>query len=475
VTETSPTADTPSDSRPSAADPGDGQDPAQRVPTGPAALSPATGPIRHGAWGRLLRSRRGRPLRALQHRAYTVLWLSFLVGQLGFWVSNIALQWVVADMTGSDPFMLGLLWFFMLIPLLLLSPVAGVVADRVNRKLIVVTSQATIATLAAALSLLTYLDVLSPPSLFALAFGVGCALALNGPANQAIVANAVPMRDLPSAISLQSIGMNMSRVAGPALAAPVLLAWGAAPAFGVYAVTASITAVALARIRIAPTPVDTSTESLWTRLQAGLRHTRERKPASTMLLMVGTIAIFGASYSALLPVFAYELLERGDEAFTALVIVTGAGAAVGSLWTGYRDSQPRMVIATTQMLLLGLSLVAFAVTTYWPLSLALAGIAGLLNFASMTTLNAMLQHVVDDQMRGRVMSLYVLCWGGLIPIGVLLLGAVASVVGTTLAVAGFGGVCAAAAVVLTVRYTLRPEQQTAEAAEPAPTPADARA
>jgi MFS family permease len=422
-----------------------------------AVIDPASGVVRHSIWGRFLRSNRGRPLRALQHPAYTVLWLSFLVGQLGFWVSNIALQWVVATMTGSDAFMLGLLWFFMLIPLLILSPFAGVFADRASRKAIVVGSQAGIAVLAAALSALTFLSILNPPILFALAFGVGCALALNAPASQAIVANAVPVQDLPSAISLQSVGMNMSRVAGPALAAPVLLAWGAGPAFAIYALTASLTAVALSRIRISPTPVDRSGESTLFRLRAGLRHARERKPAGVLLTMVATIAVFGASYSALLPVFAYEVLGRGDAAFTMLVIVTGAGAAAGALWTGYRETQPRMVTATMQMLLLGITLIAFALSPLYELSLVLATLAGALNFASMTTLNTMLQYVVDEQMRGRVMSLYVLCWGGLIPIGVLLLGALARLLGTPVTVAAFGGVCALVALGLTVRYLVRPE------------------
>jgi len=169
--------------------------------------SPGAAPSSHGPRNEspsLFSSPRLRPFRALQHRAYATLFGSFAVSHLGFGISVLSLQWIMADLTGNAPRMLGTLWFFMLLPMLVLSPVAGLVADRFDRKRVVISSQLSIAATAFVLTAVTYLDLLSPGLLFVLAFALGTGITFNGPSNQAITANAVPARDMPSAISLNA-------------------------------------------------------------------------------------------------------------------------------------------------------------------------------------------------------------------------------------------------------------------------------
>lgn len=155
-------------------------------------------------------SPRLRPFRALQHPTYATLFGSFAVSYLGFGISVLSLQWIMADLTDNAPRMLGTLWFFMLLPMLVLSPIAGLVADRFDRKSVVITSQLSIAAVAAALTAITFLELLSPVLLFVLAFALGTGITFNGPSNHAITANAVPARDLPSAIAMCGGGLNFA-------------------------------------------------------------------------------------------------------------------------------------------------------------------------------------------------------------------------------------------------------------------------
>lgn len=383
-----------------------------------------------------------RPLRALQHGAYATLFGSFAVSHLGFGVSVLSLQWVMADLSGNAPRMLGTLWFFMLLPMLLLSPVAGLVADRFDRKRVVITSQLSIAAAASVLALVTFLELLSPALLFALAFALGSGITFNGPANQAITANAVPARDLPSAISLNAAAMNLSRALGPGLAAPVLLRWGAAPGFLTYAVTALITALLLRRVRIETAPPPDNKPGWLARLREGFDYAHARKPTLAILGLVAVTAVFGSSYPTLFPVFAREVQGSGDRGFILLSVCTGLGAFVGALVTGYREVPLTLRGAGLLLCGLGLVIVLFASVRSPVVALFVAAVGGGLNFACMTVMNAMLQFSVHDEKRGRVMALYIVCWGGLIPIGVLCLGYLAELLGTPVAVGLFGGACA---------------------------------
>lgn len=404
-------------------------------------------------FARLVRSRRGRPLRALQHRAFAVLWSSYLVTQVGFWVSQLGLQWLVTEETDADAFQLGLLMFFSLLPLLLVTPIGGMVADRVERKRVVVASQLGVAVAATALGVVVIAGATMLAVVYLFAFVLGTALAMNTPAAQAVLANAVPVGDLPSAISLQAMGGNFARVAGPSLAAPVLARWGAGPAFLVYAGAALFTAWSIGRISIPRVELRTDEQGVVARIRRGFEHARERPPALMVLFLVGVSAVFGSSYIALLPLFAKEVLDDAD-VFPVLVVATAVGAVLGAFLVGYREGPTTVTVAALQVVALGASLGLLGLSGGLVPSLALATVTGACNFAALSTLNSMIQHVVDEDKRGRVMSLFVVCWGGLFPIGGLLVGTTADVAGLRSAYVGFAAVCVAIASIVAVRARL---------------------
>jgi predicted MFS family arabinose efflux permease len=240
---------------------------------------------------------------------------------------------------------------------------------------------------------------------------------------------------------------------------PILLNWGPAPAIGVYGVAALATALALTRIRLTQGSARDARAGWFTQLRDGIRYARRRRPVLAVLSMTAVSSIFASSYVALIPVFAYGVLHQQASGFSALVVATGIGAMVGALATGFGESSA--TVSRSVVLMLGLcgALCLFALSSDIWLSVILAALVGGLNFALMTTLNATLQYLVDDRSRGRVMSLYLLCWGGLIPIGGLLIGTAAHLINAPIAIVAFATVGALYAAGLGLGYR-RQEQPT---------------
>lgn len=343
--------------------------------------------------------------------------------RLGFWLGSITFQWMVARITDNSPLMLGLLAFFNLIPMLVVTPIGGVLADRVGRAQILVVSQFFMSAAAGLLTLLVVLGRAESVSvLFAFAFVVGVVLSFNAPANQAAVANSVPQTDLRSAISLNSIGLNLARIAGPALAGPVILAWGAGASFGMWALVSVMAAVGVSTITLNPYEPEADSLGVVGRIVQGFEHIRDRPPALLALTLVAVLTIFGQSYSALVAVIAFDTLGQGDRAFTLLVTATGFGAMVGALAAGtgrLPSSLPRLAMWTVAFAVFQ---AALGMSRSLGTALVFISLVGGLNFFLMTSLNVLLQHLTAESKRGRIMSLFMLAWGGLYPIGGLAIG-----------------------------------------------------
>ncbi|MDE0439809.1 MAG: MFS transporter [bacterium] len=365
-------------------------------------------------------------LRAFRHRSFTVLWSSMLFYRLGFWIGLITFQWMVARITDNSPMMLGLLAFFNLIPMLVVTPIGGVVADRVGRRQILVVSQFLMSAAAGLLTLLVVLGRAESVSvLFAFAFVFGLVMSFNAPANQAAVANSVPQTELRSAISLNSIGLNLARIGGPALAGPVIVAWGAGASFGMWALVSVTAAVGISTITLAPYEPEADSLGVVRRIAQGFEHVRARPPALLALTLVAVVTVFGQSYSAVVAVIAFDTLGLGDRAFTLLVTATGIGAMAGALVAGagrLPSSLPRLAMWAVgfAVVLAGLGISR----SLWT-ALVFISLVGGLNFFLMTSLNVQLQHLTAESKRGRIMSLFMLAWGGLYPIGGLAVGFVA--------------------------------------------------
>ena len=361
---------------------------------------------------------------ALRHRDYRFLFGSFVVNQTGFWLSHISLQAFMVDLSDGDPFQVGLLTFALLIPALLFAPIAGALADRFSRKAIVLVCYAVVTVLAGLLGFMTVAGAMSAYRLMAFAFAMGATFAFVGPASTAIAANAVRTEDLPSAVALQSATNNLTRVIGPLLAAPLVAVGLYGVGFFVFAVASFIAAVLVGRMRVV-NAVEQEDLGLFQRIAMGWHHAAERKPALAGIFTAGCLSIFGIGHIAMLPIFAKDVL--GDESyFPWLVAVTAFGAMLGALTSG-REMRPTLSKAALRLGFYGAAFAVFALSQSLWLAFLAQFVVGYFYFAIMTGLQTLIQQLVDDSNRGRVMSLFQVAWGGLTPIGSLMMGAIAGI------------------------------------------------
>jgi MFS family permease len=410
-----------------------------------AALNPANSVamgVQSTRTPRFLTSPRGRVFRALAHREYRLLFAAFGISQTGFWLSHISMQGLMVELSGNDPRYLGFLFFCLFIPAFLLAPAAGLVADRLDRQRILLVCQTSVALLAGTLAVLTARHVLDAHTMLLLATLLGTSFAFSGPASYALAANAVPSPDLPSAVSLSSAANNLTRVVGPLIAAPLIATGHFDIAFAGYFGAILAAAWLIASMRVSPYVPDETETSIAARLRSGLSHARERRPAVPALFTVAALSLFGVSHVALLPVYAEEVL--GDQhLFAWIVVATGLGAIAGALGSGARSARPSLVAAALRLLGYGIALAMFALTHSLVLALLLQIAIGYFYFAVMTSLQTLLQEIVDDGKRGRVMSLFQIAWAGLVPFGGLGMGIVAGAIGVAHTLLCAAGICAA--------------------------------
>ena len=389
---------------------------------------------------------KSRAFRALDHPEFRVVWGTFIVGQLGFWVSFVAIQELMSRLTDADGSWLGLLYFCNFIPTLVLTPIAGVVADRVDRKRILMYGYFGLVLIMGTLGFLTLGDHIRPLTMLPFAFLTGTVFAFNAPASQAIVAGSVTRDDLPSAISLNSTGANVSRVIGPTLAAPLIAIWNEGAAFVVYATTSTIVLLLLRRVRLRDYERESGVSDFWSWLRSGWTYARRHPPAMRVLSILAMSSLFAGAYLVALPIVAKRVFEE-DHGFTLLAAMSGVGSVFGAFLTSLRVNVPTLRSLGLQVAAFGLSLALFGLSPTWVWALVLVVPVGTLYFWAMTSINTMLQFIADDAHRGRVLSLFQVGWAGLIPMGGLWLGAAAGARGARFALVLAGVVTALYALV----------------------------
>lgn len=412
---------------------------------GDAALNPADSvamgiPSQRSPSG--VRPPRAGMFRAFRHGAFRLLFTAFLVNQTGFWVSHISLQSLMVELTDNDTSQNGLLFFVMFLPAFLLAPIAGVAADRFDRKRIVLTCYAGVCLTTGALAFFTSQGLMTPDRMLVLAFMLGIGFTFSGPASLAIAANTVPNEDLPSAVSLQSAANNLTRVMGPLVAAPFLITGRYELSFLFFLVAGLIAAALTAAMRVKIVVPEEGDEGIWARMNSGFQHARERHPVLPSLTIVAVLSYFGVSHTVLIPAYAEEVL--GDRAwFTWLVVATGTGAVLGALRVGQSGKDPSLHSAAVGLCIYGLVLGLFGVAPNVPIALAMQLLVGFFYFNVMTSLQTLIQQLVDEAKRGRVMSLFQVSWAGLVPFGSLTLGMMAGPLGTATTLVASAAVCTA--------------------------------
>jgi len=384
---------------------------------------------------------------AFRNPEYRVFWVGAFVSNIGAWMQNVAQGWLVLELTDSA-FMLGLVGFAGTFPWLVLLLVGGVYADRVDRRRLLIRANIGMMMFAAVLTALTWTGAVQIWHVFVLSLGSGSAIALAAPAFQAFIHDLVDRRDLQNAIAMNSAQFNLSRVIGPSVAGLTLGAIGLAGCFGLNTISYLAAIVALMLIRAGSRPVPTRTP-VWQSIAEGVGYVRERPRIRALLTIAALISLLAMPYSTLLPIVARDSLGLDAAGLGWLFAIGGVGAVGGAMSVAFRDALPRrgpwlLGCATgTGLCTFALGLTRSPVTA----GAALVGI-GFFATSAVALSNTLLQELVDDGMRGRVMSMFGLAFMGTFPVANLIAGSFAGLTSASTALAGTGGTLALAIVTM---------------------------
>ena len=367
-----------------------------------------------------------------QHSVFRRLWLGALASSVGQWMQQVALGWLAIVMTNSPGFV-GIVSFAAGLPFLVVAPFGGALIDRVDRRRLMLTCQVLAFLLATVLAIDVMSGLVQSWHLPIAAFLNGSLLALLIPTQQSLVPALVPRENLTNAVGLMSAGQNMTRVVGPSVAGIVIGTIGVGPTFLAQAAAIAVSFILVLGIVLPPrAPRAAGGRGIFD----GIRLVASRPDLRTLFLLAAIPTLFVFPYIGFLNVFARDILHIGAGGLGLLMAVSGCGAVVGSLLvaSGTRsEGTGRLLLGMT--VLYGLPIVGVALSrTLW-ITLPLLFCAGLLGAAFMSGNNALVQHRVTDDVRGRVMGAYMLTWG-LMPLGALPMGMVADRIGTSFAVAG---------------------------------------
>jgi predicted MFS family arabinose efflux permease len=362
-----------------------------------------------------------RTFAALHYREFRLLWIGACTSSIGTWMQKLAQSWLVLQLS-NRPFLLGLDSFLGEIPILLFSLVGGVVADRVDRRKLLIGSQVVQMACAFLLALLFALGVVEVWHILALSFVVGTAQAFGGPAYQALIPTLVTPRDLPNAIAMNSIQFNIARVVGPALGGIALAQLGAAWCFSLNGLSFVAVIIALLALRIRPM-LGLRGVSLFGSMKEGIRFIGERPGMQPLIWLAFIMTVLGIPMVVFLPVIAKDVFHGGANVYTLLLSVSGAGAIAGALLVAaFGHIEKKGLVALQTLITLGVLMAGFAVSENLVLSCILLFLAGGALIAVFAMVSSLVQLIAPDEIRGRVMSVYNVAFRGGMPIGAFVTG-----------------------------------------------------
>jgi len=393
-----------------------------------------------------------RVARALSHRNYRLFFYGQSVSLVGTWITRVAVSWLVYRLTGSE-LLLGVVGFAGQIPTLLLAPLAGVIVDRHNRHRLLIWTQAASLAQSVLLAVLTLSHLITVPQIVVLQLLQGVINAFDTPARQTLVVEMVKNpADVPNAIALNSSMVNGSRVIGPAIGGVIIAAVGEGWCFAIDAVSYVGVLVSLALMRLESRPHAARGLPLLEDLRSGFQYVRDSVPIRSGLVLLAVVSTAGIPYTVLMPAVVAEALGGGPDLLGWLMGATGVGALAGALYLANRET----VVGLGRVILVGAlsfgaGLVAFSMThSVWLAvpTLAFAG-AGFIVQAAST--NTIIQTIVEERFRGRVMAFYTMAFFGSVPVGSLISGIVATYIGATTTIRLGGIVCLAAGLWFAIR------------------------
>lgn len=373
--------------------------------------------------------------RALRNRSFRLFWAGNFLSNIGTWMQNVAQGWLVLQLTNSA-FWLGVIGFCSTIPILLFALIGGVIADHVNKRKLLMVTQSAMMLFAFAMAVLAYLNLIKVWHIALLAAGTGIAMSLNTPSYQALVPRLVPRDDLINAIALNSAQFNMSRVLGPTLGGFAMAAVGVAGNFFLNGLSFLAVIIALTQIRYQEPPAP-GEGHLWLKMKQGFAYVFAHKEMLSLVLLISIGSLLVLPFLVFVPYFARDVLHSDEKGLGILMACSGIGSFFGAgtiAYVGKVARRGRFIFGSG----LGFfaTIIAFTFSRSFGLSGALLMFAGYCMILMVATINAVLQHLADDQMRGRVMSIYSTAFLGLPPIGSLIAGSLARVITAPHAIAG---------------------------------------
>jgi predicted MFS family arabinose efflux permease len=363
----------------------------------------------------------GRVFKAFQYRDFRLMWVGACTSSIGTWMQIVAQSWLVYRLSHSA-FLLALDQFLGGIPIFLFSLIGGVIADRVERRKILLGSQYMQMFSAAVLTVLVATGMVHVWHILCLSFVSGFAQAFGGPAYQALIPTLVEKEDMPNAIALNSIQFNVAVMLGPALAGQALARLGETWCFGLNALSFLAPIISLSIITTRFLPVKT-TESMLASLKQGIRFTRKQPSMEALIVLAFCMTALAMPMRTYIPVFVKDIFHRGPETFGNLLALMGVGSICGSLSIASAGNFKRKgLVALGALACLGAGIAGFALSKSLPLSEALLVVVGASMMAVFATVNSLVQLITTNEMRGRVMSVYNFAFRGGMPLGNLLSG-----------------------------------------------------
>ena len=368
--------------------------------------------------------------RALSHRNYRLFFGGQSISLIGTWMQQIAVNWLTFRLTHS-PFLLGVVGFTSRIPTFLFASFAGVLADRWNRHRILVVTQILSMIQALILALLVLTETIAIWHLLVLSFCLGLINALDIPTRQSFVVEMVENQgDLGNAIALNSSMVNGARLVGPSIAGILIAAVGEGICFLLNGLSFLAVIASLLAMKLRPKKIEQQRTPVWLGLREGFAYAFGFPPIRSVLLLLALVSLMGMPYMVLMPVFAKQILHGGPQTLGFLMAATGCGALAGAIFLASRKSVlglGKMIVIASA--LFGVGLIIFSMSRVLWLSLCLMMVSGFGMMVQMTSSNTILQTIVEEDKRGRVMSLYTMAFMGMVPFGNLFGGSLASAIG----------------------------------------------
>ena len=378
--------------------------------------------------------------RSLRHRNFQLFFAGQLISLVGTWMQNVAEAWLIYRLTGSS-LLLGAVSFSSQIPIFLLSPIGGAVVDRRHRHRVIIATQTLSMILASILAAITLLGVVKVWHVFVLASLLGFVNAFDIPARQAFIVEMVGKEDLMNAIALNSSMFNGARVVGPAIAGILVASIGEGWCFFANAVSYIAVLAGLLMMKVPPWTPHARETSAVEDIKEGFRWAVHTKPIFALLLLVGIVSLVGMPYAVLMPIFADQILHSGARGLGMLMGFSGTGALIGAMTLAAKSSLKGLgtwVAACSASF--GAFLILFSYSRVFWASAVLLIPVGLFMMVQMASTNTLIQSMVPDRLRGRIMSVYSMMMMGMAPLGALLAGALSERMGAPLTVAA-GGAC----------------------------------